>query len=103
YAVPALSTADDVSIDIDDFVRSVKPGQAPGVEVHVEEVDGLAARVLLDRCAGADMLVLGTSSDVPGALRSAGPVIRACLRRAPRPGVVITAAPGPQPRPEPAR
>jgi nucleotide-binding universal stress UspA family protein len=102
YAVPALSTADDVSIDIDDFVRSVRAGQASGVEVHVEEVDGLAARVLLDRCAGADMLVLGTSSDVPGALRSAGPVIRACLRRAPCPVVVISAAQDPMQHREPA-
>jgi nucleotide-binding universal stress UspA family protein len=102
YAVPALSAADDVSIDVDDFVRSVRAGQASGVEVHVEEVDGLAARVLLDRCAGADMLVLGTSSDVPGALRSAGPVIRACLRRAPCPVVVISAAQDPMQRREPA-
>ena len=29
YAVPPLSTADDLSVDIDDFVRSVKAGQAP--------------------------------------------------------------------------
>ena len=102
YAVPALSTADDVPTDVDDFVRSVTADQAPGVELHVEEVDGLAARVLLDRCAGADMLVLGTSGDVPGALRSAGPVIRACLRRAPCPVVVISAAQDPMQRPEPA-
>ena len=102
YAVPPLSTADDLSVDIDDFVRSVKAGQALGVEVHVEEVDGLAARVLLDRCAGADMLVLGTASDTPGAGRPVGPVIRACLRRAPCPVVVISAAQDPmQPR-EPA-
>ena len=92
YAVSALSTADDVSIDIDDFVRSVQANQAPGVQVCVEEVDGLAARVLLDRCADADMLVLGTSGDVAGRPRSLGPVIRACLRRAPCPVVVISAA-----------
>ena len=92
YAVPAPSTADDVSIDIDDLVRTVQADQAPGVQVHVEKVDGLAARVLLDRCAGADMLILGTSGDAPGGLRSAGPVIRACLRRAPCPVVVISAA-----------
>jgi nucleotide-binding universal stress UspA family protein len=102
YAVPALSTADDVSSGIEDFVRSVTADQALGVEVQVEEVDGLAARVLLDRCAGADMLVLGTSGDVPGALRSAGPVIRACLRRAPCPVVVISAAQDPMQRREPA-
>ncbi|MGH3421805.1 MAG: universal stress protein, partial [Streptosporangiaceae bacterium] len=91
YAVAALST-DDVAMDVDDVVRTLDADQAPGVEVHVEVVDGLAARVLLDRCADADMLVLGTSSDVPGALRSAGPVIRACLRRAPCPVVVISTA-----------
>jgi nucleotide-binding universal stress UspA family protein len=102
YAVPAPSTADDVSIDIDDFVRSVQADHAPGVQVRVEEVDGLAARVLLDRCAGADMLVLGSSGDVPGAVRSAGPVIRACLRRAPCPVVVISAAQDPMQRREPA-
>jgi nucleotide-binding universal stress UspA family protein len=102
YAVPALSTADDVSMELEDFVRSVTADQALGVEVQVEEVDGLAARVLLDRCAGADMLVLGTSGDVPGALRSAGPVIRACLRRAPCPVVVISAAQDPMQRREPA-
>jgi nucleotide-binding universal stress UspA family protein len=102
YAVPALSTADDVSIDIDDFVRSVQADHAPGVQVRVEEVDGLAARVLLDRCAGADMLILGSSGDVPGAVRSAGPVIRACLRRAPCPVVVISAAQDPMQGREPA-
>jgi hypothetical protein len=48
------------------------------------------------------MLVLGTSSDVPGALRSAGPVIRACLRRAPCPVVVISAAQDPMQHREPA-
>jgi nucleotide-binding universal stress UspA family protein len=102
YAVPALSTADDGSTDIDNLVRLVQADQAPRVQVLVEEVDGLAARVLLDRCAGADMLILGTSGDVPGALRSAGPVIRACLRRAPCPVVVISAAQDPTQRREPA-
>lgn len=95
YAVPAPSTAgatDDVRIEIDDLVRSVLADQAPGIQVSVEVANGLAARLLLDRCAGADMLVLGTSSDVPGARRPAGPVIRACLRRAPCPVVVISAA-----------
>ena len=47
------------------------------------------------------MLILGTVSDVPGASRSAGPVIRACLRRAPCPVVVISAAQDPVPRREP--
>ena len=102
YAVPALAGEDDVSIDINDLVRTVQADQAPGVQVKVEEVDGLAARVLLDRCEGADMLILGTSGDVPGGLRSAGPVIRACLRRAPCPVVVISAAQDPVQHREPA-
>jgi nucleotide-binding universal stress UspA family protein len=100
YAVPAPSTAEDVSHDISRLVRTVQADQ--GVQIRLEEVDGLAARVLLDRCVGADMLVLGTSSDVPGALRSAGPVIRACLRRAPCPVVVISAAQDPMQHREPA-
>ena len=48
------------------------------------------------------MLVLGTASDVPGALRSAGPVIRACLRRSPCPVVVISGAADPPRRREAA-
>src|ERR1700722_18340828 len=102
YAVPAPALPDDFSTDsagstdsIDDLVRSVQADQAPDVEVRVEVVDGLAARVLLDRCEGADMLVLGTASDTPGAGRSVGPVIRACLRRATCPVVVISAAQDP--------
>jgi nucleotide-binding universal stress UspA family protein len=107
YAVPAPAPAiaDDASAtgstdSIDDVVRAVQADQAPEVEVRVEVVDGLAARVLLDRCAGADMLVLGTASDTPGAGRSVGPVIRACLRRAPCPVVVISAAQDPGQRSE---
>lgn len=90
YAVPAPPGDDDFSADY--LLRSIR-ADAPGVQVRVEVVDGLPARILLERCAGADMLVLGTSSDTPGALRSAGPVVRACLRRAPCPVVVISAEP----------
>jgi nucleotide-binding universal stress UspA family protein len=95
YAVPAQANPSDVTVSVDDLVRSVQADQAPDVEVHVDLVDGLPARVLLDRSPGADMLILGTSSDLPGAMRSAGPVIRACLRRAPCPVVVISAAQDP--------
>jgi nucleotide-binding universal stress UspA family protein len=105
YAVPAQSSTaatGDAAIDIEDIVRSVQADNAPGVRFHVEVVDGLAARVLLDRCAGADMLVLGTSRDASGAQRSAGPVIRACLRRAQCPVVVISAAQDPLALCEPA-
>jgi hypothetical protein len=64
---------------------------APGVRVRTETAVGLVARVLLDRCKGADMLVLGTASDVPDQRWSAGPVIRDCLRRSPCAVVVISA------------
>jgi nucleotide-binding universal stress UspA family protein len=89
YAVHAVPEQDGFSLD--ELVNSVQADQADDLEVRTEEVDGLAARVLLDRCQGADMLILGTSSDSPGAGRSAGPVIRACLRRAACPVVVISA------------
>lgn len=80
--------------------RSVMPDAAPDVEVRTEIVEGLAARVLLARCDGADMLVLGAASDASDAMRSAGPVIRACLRRALCPVVVISVAQEPLPREE---
>ena len=98
YAVAASSGAED---DVEEMWRSVLHDQGGAVQVRTEVVEGLAPRVLLDRCAGADMLILGTASDVPGAPRSAGPVIRACLRRAPCPVVVISAAQNPIPRHEP--
>jgi nucleotide-binding universal stress UspA family protein len=103
YAVPATSDSDDESVTaISEYVRAVQADSAPDVHIRVEVVDGLAARVLLARCAGADMLVLGTSNDVPGELRSAGPVIRACLRRAPCPVVVISGAQDPMQELDPA-
>ncbi len=103
YAVPAAAPAGHEGFtadSIEDLVRSVQADQAPDADIRVEVADGLAARVLLDRCAGADMLVLGTASDARGAGRPLGPVIRACVRRAPCPVVVISAAQGPAPRRE---
>ncbi len=70
-----------------DAVRAVL-GRAPAITVTVEVAEGLAARVLLDRAAGADLLVLG------GALSDArdiiGPVARACLHHPPCPVVVVS-------------
>jgi nucleotide-binding universal stress UspA family protein len=97
YAVPAISDTHEVAVE--DVVREVHADHGPDVKLRVEVVDGLAARVLLDRCAGAEMLILGTSSDEPGSPRSAGPVIRACLRRASCPVVVISEAMAPAPAP----
>ena len=91
YAAPAQSSQQGC----DDFDVEEVAGKARAefaeVEVKGEVIDGLAARILLERCAGADMLVLGTASDTAGAPRPAGPVIRACLRRAACPVVVISA------------
>ena len=64
----------------------------PGVSVRTEITEGLAARVLLDHAAHADMLVLGQRSHGRDLYRGAGPVIRACLRAAPCPVVIISSA-----------
>ncbi|HET6192859.1 MAG TPA: universal stress protein [Trebonia sp.] len=90
YAVQAQGYPGDVDADV--MWKSVLPEFTQGVLVRTEVADGLAARVLLESCAGADMLVLGAAGDMPGAGWSAGPVIRACLRRAPCPVVVISVA-----------
>lgn len=61
----------------------------PGLSVRAEVAEGLAARVLLDRASGADMLVLGRTFHGTEDHRGAGPVIRACLPSAPCAVVVI--------------
>lgn len=73
--------------------RAVSDASAryPGITVRAEVAEGLAARMLLDRSAGADMLVLGRTQHGPDRHRGAGPVIRACLRSAACPVVVISA------------
>jgi nucleotide-binding universal stress UspA family protein len=91
YAVPAPGNHYDEATDDTQLWKATLADVAPGVRIRTETAVGLVARVLLDRCMGADMLVLGTASDVPDQLWSAGPVIRACLRRAPCPVVVISA------------
>jgi nucleotide-binding universal stress UspA family protein len=90
YAAPVPGDACDEVADDSHLWKAVLADAAPGVRVRTESAVGLVARVLLDRCRGADMLVLGTASDVPDQRWSAGPVIRACLRRSPCPVVVIS-------------
>lgn len=65
-------------------------GAAPLAPVEVTVAEGLAARVLLDQAAGADLLVLGSA--LHGAPDGVGPVARACLRHAPCPVVVVSTA-----------
>lgn len=59
------------------------------IGVRAEVAEGLAARILLDRAIGADMLVLGRAFHGPESYRGMGPVTRACLRSAACPVVVI--------------
>jgi nucleotide-binding universal stress UspA family protein len=59
--------------------------------VTIEIAKGVAERVLLDRSAHADLLVLGTTSPASGAERPAGPVVRACLAHARCPVVIVGA------------
>lgn len=67
--------------------------ELPWQSIVAELADGPPARVLIDRAAGADLLVLGTtgpSGNEPGYPHHAvGPVARACLQRAPCPVVVV--------------
>jgi len=63
-------------------------GPAPVIPVTVEVAEGLATQVLLDRAAGAELLVLG---GVASTGRDAiGPVARDCLRHPPCPIVVVS-------------
>jgi nucleotide-binding universal stress UspA family protein len=68
----------------------------PGIRVRTEITEGLAARVLLDHASNADLLVLGRTAQGPYPYRGAGPVLRACLRAAPCP-VVVVGPPAPDP------
>lgn len=70
-----------------DAVQTVL-GPAPSISVAMEVTEGLAARVLLDRAAGAELLVLGGA--VSAGRDAIGPVARACLRHPPCPVVVVT-------------
>jgi nucleotide-binding universal stress UspA family protein len=70
-----------------DSVRDVL-GHRPVVQVVMEVAGGLAARVLLDRAAGADLLVLGQRGPQSSAPAEPGPMSRACLRGSPCPVVI---------------
>jgi nucleotide-binding universal stress UspA family protein len=62
--------------------------------ITAEVAEGMAERVLAHRSREACLLVLGATADVGLADRPAGPVIRACMRSARCPLVIITAAIG---------
>ncbi|HUL28286.1 MAG TPA: universal stress protein [Streptosporangiaceae bacterium] len=72
-------------------------GPASLIPVTVEMAEGLATQVLLDRAAGAELLVLG---GVASTGRDAiGPVARDCLRHPPCPIVVVSWEPADIPVP----
>jgi nucleotide-binding universal stress UspA family protein len=63
-------------------------GPASVVPVTVEVAEGLATQVLLDRAAGAELLVLG--GVISTGRDAIGPVARDCLRHPPCPIVVVS-------------
>ena len=94
YAVPAPRSAGGSWGAARDVLRTAVSealSRFPDVSVRTEIAEGLAARVLLDQAAGADMLVLGRNSQGPDPYRAPGPVIRVCLRAARCPVVIIGA------------
>jgi nucleotide-binding universal stress UspA family protein len=62
-----------------------------------EIAEGMAERVLVHHSREACLLVLGSAAEAGVTGRPAGPVIRACMRSARCPLVIITAAAGAQP------
>jgi nucleotide-binding universal stress UspA family protein len=64
-------------------------GPVPPDGVTVELAEGVPERVLVDRSAAADLLVLGMTAPAWLTGRSPGPVVRACLARSRCPVTVI--------------
>jgi nucleotide-binding universal stress UspA family protein len=62
--------------------------------ITAEVAEGMAERVLAQHSRDAGLLVLGATADAEMTGRPAGPVIRACMRSARCPLVIITAAAG---------
>jgi nucleotide-binding universal stress UspA family protein len=78
--------------DLAAIVRAAFGSQAPA-GVTQELAVGAAERVLIERSQGAGLLVLGAAApQSPG--QPAGPVIRACMRSARCPLVIISSAVG---------
>jgi nucleotide-binding universal stress UspA family protein len=75
---------------LDAVIRAVYGSEVPA-GVTAELAEGTAERVLVQRSRKAGLLVLGAAGPDLGE-RPAGPVIRACMRSARCPLVIITAA-----------
>lgn len=81
---------------LDAIMRAAFGGEAPG-GIKAEVVEGMAERILVHRSSEASLLVLGAAADAGVTPRPAGPVIRACMRSARCPLVIITAPVGARP------
>jgi nucleotide-binding universal stress UspA family protein len=74
-------------------------GPAPDVKVQAALVFGPPARVMVDQCADADLLVLGGHHADSPRRPTVGAVAATCLRHAPCPVLIVTApaaSPGPE-------
>jgi nucleotide-binding universal stress UspA family protein len=97
YAVPHDWPTDEqerlrAHADLTAVVRAAFGSEAPP-SVRQELAQGAAERVLVARSQGAGLLVLGAiAPQSPG--ETAGPVVRACMRSAGCPLVIISSAVG---------
>ncbi len=78
------------------IMRAAFGAQVP-TGTTTEIAEGMAERVLVRHSRDAGLLVLGATADAEVTGRPAGPIIRACMRSAKCPLVIITAAAGAQP------
>ena len=67
-------------------------GPAPDVKVRAALVCGPPARVILNQCADADLLVLGGHHADSPLRQTVGAIAATCLRQAPCPVVIVTVA-----------
>jgi nucleotide-binding universal stress UspA family protein len=74
-------------------------GQIPEY-VAAELAEGVPERILRQRSAGADLLVLGAPTLSAGAGNPVGPVVRSCLSRSMCPVVVVSPAADPSALPQ---
>jgi len=104
YARHARQGTDDAGADWLARATSRAGRLLPPGRVTSQVADGLPARVLADRAAGAGLLVLGAARPAGHPGDAIGPVARACLRHASCPVVIVALAAGhpaaiPAPRP----
>lgn len=93
YAHPASGPQDAArqhQLACDDLATTMRAvlGSDNSGDITAEVIEGMAERVLVERSAGADLLVLGSASGLTAG-RSIGPVIRGCLSRAHCPVVIV--------------